>query len=91
MASTSSNERKWRRLPRRLFRKDERYKTEDVTDTKGRDFEDFFLKREPYGIFERIRETSPIRGGNPVIYRIETFSPERRTEQERPQRTLSPA
>lgn len=25
--------------------KDNRYKTEDVTDTKGRDFEDFFLKR----------------------------------------------
>jgi ATP-dependent RNA helicase DDX6/DHH1 len=25
--------------------KDTRYKTEDVTDTKGRDFEDFFLKR----------------------------------------------
>ncbi|KAI2511866.1 Type III restriction enzyme [Fragilaria crotonensis] len=34
--------------------KDTRYKTEDVTDTKGREFEDFFLKRELLmGIFEK--------------------------------------
>eukprot|EP00594_Rhizosolenia_setigera_P019884 CAMPEP_0178978564 /NCGR_PEP_ID=MMETSP0789-20121207/25255_1 /TAXON_ID=3005 /ORGANISM="Rhizosolenia setigera, Strain CCMP 1694" /LENGTH=86 /DNA_ID=CAMNT_0020668369 /DNA_START=230 /DNA_END=487 /DNA_ORIENTATION=- len=34
--------------------KDTRYKTEDVTQTKGRDFEDFFLKRELLmGIFEK--------------------------------------
>ena len=34
--------------------KDNRYKTEDVTQTKGRDFEDFFLKRELLmGIFEK--------------------------------------
>jgi len=34
--------------------KDERFKTTDVTQTKGRDFEDFFLKRELLmGIFEK--------------------------------------
>ena len=43
-------------------KKDERYKTEDVTDTKGRDFEDFFLKRELLmGIFEKgFDKPSPI-------------------------------
>lgn len=42
--------------------KDERFKTEDVTDTKGRDFEDFFLKRELLmGIFEKgFEKPSPI-------------------------------
>lgn len=42
--------------------KDNRYKTEDVTDTKGRDFEDFFLKRELLmGIFEKgFEKPSPI-------------------------------
>jgi hypothetical protein len=42
--------------------KDSRYKTEDVTDTKGRDFEDFFLKRELLmGIFEKgFEKPSPI-------------------------------
>lgn len=42
--------------------KDTRYKTEDVTDTKGRDFEDFFLKRELLmGIFEKgFERPSPI-------------------------------
>jgi ATP-dependent RNA helicase DDX6/DHH1 len=42
--------------------KDDRYKTEDVTDTKGRDFEDFFLKRELLmGIFEKgFEKPSPI-------------------------------
>ncbi|GMH46220.1 hypothetical protein TrRE_jg10648 [Triparma retinervis] len=42
--------------------KDERFKTEDVTRTKGREFEDFFLKRELLmGIFEKGFETpSPI-------------------------------
>ena len=42
--------------------KDERYKTEDVTQTKGRDFEDFFLKRELLmGIFEKgFEKPSPI-------------------------------
>lgn len=41
---------------------DNRYKTEDVTDTKGRDFEDFFLKRELLmGIFEKgFEKPSPI-------------------------------
>jgi ATP-dependent RNA helicase DDX6/DHH1 len=43
-------------------KKDTRYKTEDVTDTKGRDFEDFFLKRELLmGIFEKgFEKPSPI-------------------------------
>ena len=42
--------------------KDSRYKTEDVTQTKGRDFEDFFLKRELLmGIFEKgFEKPSPI-------------------------------
>jgi ATP-dependent RNA helicase DDX6/DHH1 len=42
--------------------KDERYKTEDVTQTKGRDFEDFFLKRELLmGIFEKgFEKPSPV-------------------------------
>jgi len=41
---------------------DDRYKTEDVTQTKGRDFEDFFLKRELLmGIFEKgFEKPSPI-------------------------------
>jgi ATP-dependent RNA helicase DDX6/DHH1 len=41
---------------------DTRYKTEDVTDTKGREFEDFFLKRELLmGIFEKgFEKPSPI-------------------------------
>mmetsp|Transcript_15593 Transcript_15593/g.33918 ORF Transcript_15593/g.33918 Transcript_15593/m.33918 type:complete len:423 (+) Transcript_15593:99-1367(+) len=41
---------------------DKRYKTEDVTQTKGRDFEDFFLKRELLmGIFEKgFEKPSPI-------------------------------
>ena len=43
-------------------KKDTRYKTEDVTDTKGRDFEDFYLKRELLmGIFEKgFEKPSPI-------------------------------
>lgn len=43
-------------------KKDTRYRTEDVTDTKGRDFEDFFLKRELLmGIFEKgFEKPSPI-------------------------------
>jgi ATP-dependent RNA helicase DDX6/DHH1 len=42
--------------------KDTRYKTEDVTDTKGREFEDFYLKRELLmGIFEKgFEKPSPI-------------------------------
>lgn len=42
--------------------KDTRYRTEDVTDTKGREFEDFFLKRELLmGIFEKgFERPSPI-------------------------------
>mmetsp|Transcript_28597 Transcript_28597/g.77438 ORF Transcript_28597/g.77438 Transcript_28597/m.77438 type:complete len:425 (-) Transcript_28597:377-1651(-) len=42
--------------------KDTRYKTEDVTDTKGREFEDFFLKRALLmGIFEKgFERPSPI-------------------------------
>merc|ERR1712151_962620 len=42
--------------------KDSRYKTEDVTQTKGREFEDFFLKRELLmGIFEKgFEKPSPI-------------------------------
>jgi len=41
---------------------DTRYMTEDVTDTKGREFEDFFLKRELLmGIFEKgFERPSPI-------------------------------
>jgi ATP-dependent RNA helicase DDX6/DHH1 len=43
-------------------KKDERFKTQDVTNTKGRDFEDFFLKRELLmGIFEKgFEKPSPI-------------------------------
>jgi len=43
-------------------KKDERFKTEDVTQTKGREFEDFFLKRELLmGIFEKgFEKPSPI-------------------------------
>lgn len=43
-------------------KRDTRYKTEDVTDTKGREFEDFFLKRELLmGIFEKgFERPSPI-------------------------------
>lgn len=43
-------------------KQDTRYKTEDVTDTKGREFEDFFLKRELLmGIFEKgFERPSPI-------------------------------
>lgn len=43
-------------------KEDTRYKTEDVTDTKGRDFEDFFLERELLmGIFEKgFEKPSPI-------------------------------
>ena len=43
-------------------KKDTRYKTEDVTDTKGREFEDFFLERELLmGIFEKgFEKPSPI-------------------------------
>jgi superfamily II DNA/RNA helicase len=42
--------------------KDERFKTEDVTKTKGNDFEDFYLKRELLmGIFEKgFDKPSPI-------------------------------
>jgi len=42
--------------------KDTRYKTEDVTKTKGNEFEDFFLKRELLmGIFEKgFEKPSPI-------------------------------
>eukprot|EP00558_Chaetoceros_sp_UNC1202_P003311 CAMPEP_0197243358 /NCGR_PEP_ID=MMETSP1429-20130617/8842_1 /TAXON_ID=49237 /ORGANISM="Chaetoceros sp., Strain UNC1202" /LENGTH=174 /DNA_ID=CAMNT_0042703573 /DNA_START=187 /DNA_END=708 /DNA_ORIENTATION=+ len=42
--------------------KDERYQTEDVTQTKGREFEDFFLKRELLmGIFEKgFEKPSPV-------------------------------
>ena len=35
-------------------KKDERFKTTDVTDTRGQEFEDYFLKRELLmGIFEK--------------------------------------
>jgi ATP-dependent RNA helicase DDX6/DHH1 len=46
----------------RLPAKDERQKTEDVTATKGNDFEDYFLKRELLmGIFEKgYEKPSPI-------------------------------
>jgi ATP-dependent RNA helicase DDX6/DHH1 len=42
--------------------KDTRYQTEDVTQTKGREFEDFFLKRELLmGIFQKgFEKPSPI-------------------------------
>merc|ERR1711953_1667167 len=42
--------------------KDDRIKTEDVTNTKGNDFEDYFLKRELLmGIFEKgYEKPSPI-------------------------------
>jgi ATP-dependent RNA helicase DDX6/DHH1 len=41
---------------------DDRYMTEDVTQTKGREFEDFFLKRELLmGIFEKgFEKPSPV-------------------------------
>lgn len=42
--------------------KDTRFKTEDVTDTKGRDWDDFFLRRELLmGIFEKgFEKPSPV-------------------------------
>ena len=42
--------------------RDERYQTEDVTATKGNEFEDYFLKRELLmGIFEKgFERPSPI-------------------------------
>jgi hypothetical protein len=42
--------------------KDQRYQTEDVTDTKGRDWDDFFLRRELLmGIFEKgFEKPSPV-------------------------------
>jgi ATP-dependent RNA helicase DDX6/DHH1 len=42
--------------------KDQRYKTEDVTDTKGREWDDFYLRRELLmGIFEKgFEKPSPI-------------------------------
>ena len=42
--------------------RDERYRTEDVTATKGNEFEDYFLKRELLmGIFEKgFERPSPI-------------------------------
>lgn len=42
--------------------KDHRYQTEDVTDTKGRDWDDFFLRRELLmGIFEKgFEKPSPV-------------------------------
>ena len=41
---------------------DTRFKTEDVTDTKGRDWDDFFLRRELLmGIFEKgFERPSPV-------------------------------
>lgn len=55
---TTSNYRDGLVAPKR----DERYKTEDVTQTKGREFEDFFLKRELLmGIFEKgYEKPSPV-------------------------------
>ena len=43
-------------------KQDERYRTEDVTDTKGRDWDDFFLRRELLmGIFEKgFEKPSPV-------------------------------
>lgn len=42
--------------------KDTRYRTEDVTDTKGREWDDFFLRRELLmGIFEKgFEKPSPV-------------------------------
>lgn len=47
---------------RKMIVKDKRYKTEDVTKTKGNEFEDYFLKRELLmGIFEKgFEKPSPI-------------------------------
>lgn len=43
-------------------KQDQRYRTEDVTDTKGRDWDDFFLRRELLmGIFEKgFEKPSPV-------------------------------
>merc|ERR1712151_1017464 len=69
LKSSFSNERKKKISGTGTFRdgliapkKDSRYKTEDVTQTKGREFEDFFLKRELLmGIFEKgFEKPSPI-------------------------------
>ena len=59
---------------------DARYKTEDVTKTKGNDFEDYFLKKELLmGIFEKgYEKPSPIqvhRAGRDVLRRRELPSP----------------
>ena len=43
-------------------KKDDRFKTTDVTDTRGQEFEDYFLKRELLmGIFEKgFERPSPV-------------------------------
>ncbi|KAK9381880.1 DEAD-domain-containing protein [Kockiozyma suomiensis] len=61
LESTSLNDKDWKSQINRPTR-DGRPQTEDVTDTKGSDFEDFFLKRELLmGIFEAgFEKPSPI-------------------------------
>ena len=52
----------WKAQVKAKAKKDNRFKTEDVTKTKGNDFEDYFLQRELLmGIFEKgFEKPSPI-------------------------------
>ena len=60
-ASPSPDEESWRKNLN-LAAKDNRYQTEDVTLTRGQEFEDYFLKRELLmGIFEKgFERPSPV-------------------------------
>ena len=60
-ASPSPDEESWRKNLN-LPAKDNRYQTEDVTLTRGQEFEDYFLKRELLmGIFEKgFERPSPV-------------------------------
>jgi hypothetical protein len=71
--------------------KDTRYRTEDVTDTKGRDFEDFFLKRELLmGIFEDLKNRVQFKKKlSRSFYRTGTYWPELKTVRGRPRLILS--
>ena len=52
MAAVNQPPQQWKQQLS-LPQKDTRYKTADVTDTKGNEFEDYLLKRELLmGIFE---------------------------------------
>jgi len=62
LPSSSTQPKRQVQLKPKIPPKDTRYKTEDVTDTKGNDWEEYFLKRELLmGIFEKgFMNPSPI-------------------------------